>query len=279
MTLPNFLVGGAPKAGTTALYNYLRQHPEICMSDPKETFFFTDEYERGVEWFSQCFDHCGPEKAIGEASTTTLYEPKAPERVQEVLGAPKFLFVLRDPVERAYSEYLFFVHKGRIPAKISFADVVLQKESEYAERILEMGRYEPYLSRFEEAFGREEMKILIHQEFRSAPESTLEKVFRFLDVDDTFRPDALEKHNVTKSPTSPMVYFWVRRLWHTVRNTVETQFPEATEGARRAVRKLLFTEEKPSMSSEVRKYLTDFYKDETARLEHRLERPLSEWGT
>jgi hypothetical protein len=277
MILPDFLIGGAPKAGTTALYNYLRQHPEICMSEPKETFFFTDEYRRGAEWLAQHFGHCSGEKTVGEASTTTLYDPEAPKRIQDVLGAPKFIFVLRDPVERAYSEYLFFVHKGRIPSNISFADVVFRKESEHAERILEMGCYERFLGRFEEAFGWDKMKIVIHRNFRSAPERILKEVFEFLGVDETVRPNALGDHNVTRAPTSPMVYYWVRRLWHTVRDTVEAKFPDATETARKAVRRVLFSEEKPPMGEEVRAYLTEFYEEPTSRLEDSLGRELSRW--
>lgn len=277
MILPDFLIGGAPKAGTTALYNYLRQHPEICMSEPKETFFFTDEYHRGAEWLAQHFEHCTEEKTVGEASTTTLYEPTAPKRIQDTLGEPKFIFLLRDPVERAYSEYLFFVHKGRIPSNISFADVVFRNESEHADRILKMGCYERFLNRFEKAFGRDKIQIVIHADFRNAPERILKEVFGFLGVDETIRPEALGDHNVTQAPAFPMVYYWVRRCWHAVRDTVETNFPNATETARKAVRGALFSEEKPSMGEEVQAYLREFYEGPNSRLEKRLGHKLTQW--
>jgi len=278
LILPDFLIGGAPKAGTTALYNYLRQHPEICMSEPKETFFFTDEYDRGVKWLVQHFGHCSGEKTVGEASTTTLYDPEeALKRIQDTLGEPKFIFVLRDPVERAYSEYLFFVHKGRIPSNISFADVVFRKESEHAERILKIGCYERFLGRFDEVFGRDKMKIVIHRDFRCAPERILKEIFEFLGVDETVRPDALSDHNVTRAPTFPMVYYWVRRLWHVVRDTVESQFPKTAETARQVVRHVLFSEEKPPMDEAERAYLRDFYEPYNQELEQWLDRDLSHW--
>ena len=277
MILPNFLIGGAPKTGTTALHNYLRQHPAICMSEPKETFFFTDEYDRGVKWFAQHFEHCCEKKAVGEASTTTLYGSDAPKRVRETLGAPKLIFVLRNPVERAYSEYLFFVHKGRIPASISFEDVVLRNKSEYSDRILQMGCYDKYLSRFEEKFGRDGMKIILHEEFRSTPAQILEELFRFLGVEDTFRPDELGEHNTTRSPAFPLVYYWIRRLWHGIRDIVESQFPNTTETARESVRRLLFSKEKPPMSEEIRAYLQDFYEESTVRLDGYLDRDLGIW--
>ena len=247
------------------------------MSEPKETFFFSDEYDRGVEWFGQHFAHCSGEKRVGEASTTTMYTTEAPDRIYEVLGRPELIFVLRDPVERAYSEYLFFVHKGRIPANISFSDVVFRKRSEYSERILEMGCYEKFLGPFVDAFGCEKIEVVLHRDFRESPDSTLEELFRFLGLSQEFRPNELAEHNVTRSPASPTLYYWVRRCWHIVRDVVESRFPEMTEEARQAVRRVLFSEEKPPMNQEARAFLQEFYAESTARLERRLGRDLAHW--
>lgn len=247
------------------------------MSKPKETFFFSDEYDQGAEWFSRHFCHCSEEKVVGEASTTTMYTPEATDRIREVLGTPKLAFVLRDPVKRAYSEYLFFVHKGRIPANVSFSEVVIQSQTEYSERILRMGRYAEFLSPFIEAFDRDRIKVVLHGDFRRNPEYVLRNLHRFLKVDTAFKPDLSTDHNVTRSPKYPMLYYWIRRCFHVVQDTVEVRFPEATEIARKTARKMLFSEEKPRMSEEVRAHLRDYYTDSTARLESWLGRDLSHW--
>jgi hypothetical protein len=99
------------------------------MSRPKETFFFSDEFDRGVEWFRRHFEAHDGETAIGEASTTTMYAPNAPSRIRQVLGCPKLIFCLRNPIERAYSEYFFKMAQGRISGDVTFEEVILHRKS------------------------------------------------------------------------------------------------------------------------------------------------------
>ena len=113
MILPNFLVIGAQKAGTTALTKFLRQHPDVCFSRPKETWFFDKRYDRGLEWFASHFEHYNGEQAIGEGTARLLQCEAAPERIANDLGNPRLICILRDPVDRAFSQYHFISRPER----------------------------------------------------------------------------------------------------------------------------------------------------------------------
>ena len=123
MTMPNFLIIGAMRAGTTSLYHYLKQHPQVYMSPVKEPRFFALEGEKpdpgrptderlmnhsitDIEAYRALFQAVSKETAIGEASPLYLYSPKAPERIRHYIPDAKLIAVLRDPVERAYSHFL-----------------------------------------------------------------------------------------------------------------------------------------------------------------------------
>ena len=131
MTIPNFIVLGAAKAGTTALYHYLGQHPEVCMSRTKETNFLALKDDpldfRGpgdrdyitrfsvttLDGYRDQFRGCGAKPAIGEASPLYLYSPKAPGLIGEVVPDAKLIVILRNPIDRAYSAFLHLVRDGR----------------------------------------------------------------------------------------------------------------------------------------------------------------------
>src|SRR3954452_18181658 len=131
MTMPNFLILGAAKAGTTALYHYLKQHPEVCMSEIKETNFFAlmgkpldfrgpgdDEHINRFSvttWgdYQSRFPDRTDARAVGEASPLYLYSPDAPGRIARWMPKAKLVVILRDPVARAYSAFLHLVRGGR----------------------------------------------------------------------------------------------------------------------------------------------------------------------
>jgi hypothetical protein len=243
MVLPNFLICGAPKCGTTALYEYLRQHPDVFMSRPKETFFFSDEFERGVEWFAEHFSAHDGEKAIGEASTTTMYSQEAPARIQSVLDSPKLIFCLRNPIERAYSEYFFKMTQGRIPANTSFGDVVLSGSIPQSKEIIKRGKYEGYLKKFESTFGKENMKVVLQGDLKKETRREVEGVFTYLGIDEEIEVGPGETHNETKYPNRGL-YYWVRQSWHKIRGPVEGLFPKATDMVRQRMREILFSSKK-----------------------------------
>jgi hypothetical protein len=125
--LPDFLILGAQKAGTTALYAYLRWHPEITGPSWKEVSYFDRHYRRGLSWYRGHFPIGAGDRLVGEASPGYLFHPLAPERVRATVPDAKLIALLRDPVDRALSHYHHEVALGREP--LSF-DEALEAEPE-----------------------------------------------------------------------------------------------------------------------------------------------------
>ena len=124
--LPDFLVIGAQKAGTTALYAYLRWHPQITGPSWKEVSFFDRHWWRGEGWYRGQFPLRSGGRLVGEASPSYLFHPLAPERVHALLPGVKLVALLRDPVARAYSHYQHEVALGREP--LSFEDALAAED-------------------------------------------------------------------------------------------------------------------------------------------------------
>ena len=279
MTLPNFLICGAQKAGTTALYAYLKQHPDVFMSSTKEIAFFhkPENYQKGLEWFASHFEGHSGETAVGEASTRTMSMPEAPARAAEHLPEAKLIFVLRNPIDRAYSQYHFHISTGKEEADASFHEVIRDEQSAFRRIVIQRGMYAEQLARFDAHFDRSQMKIVLHEDLRERTTETVQEVYRFLGVNPAYEPQTEERHKVTRYPDSLGIYYWVRRLWQPMRQRVESRFPQATDAVRQAVRRLLFSKEKPQMREDDRAYLREVFAESNARLEARLERDLSHW--
>src|SRR5699024_6986823 len=113
--LPNFLVIGPGKSGTTWIYHALKDHPEICLSSAKETLFFETQFDRGIDWYTNFFSHCnGETNAVGEVSNTYIFCEGAPRRIKTINSEMKLITCLRNPVERTFSHYLFLIRGGQI---------------------------------------------------------------------------------------------------------------------------------------------------------------------
>jgi hypothetical protein len=248
------------------------------MSRPKETFFFSDEFDRGVEWFRRHFEAHDGETAIGEASPTTMYAPDAASRVRQVLGAPKLIFCIRDPVERAYSDYFFRMTQGKIPPDITFEEVVREKKAPKSKLVIERGKYEKYVEKFDNEFGQKNMKFVFQKYLKGKTKSEMGDVLNFLGVGavQELEQETAKTYNKTKYPNRKL-YHWVRQCWHMVRGPIEGMLPKATETIRQSMRKVLFSEEKPPMDNTVREYLRDLYAEHNARLAEYLGRDLSHW--
>jgi len=199
--LPTFLICGAPKTGTTALYEYVRQHPDVLMSIPKETGFFHKNYHKGEDWFRSHFNDREGEEAIGEASVMTMPTPGTEERVSELIPDVRLIFLLRDPVDRAYSDYLFNVQQGWIPPNVSFHDLIqnnVDVKGYSGEAVIDRGLYLKHLRRSREHFDRSQMRILLSEKLKNDTNRVFRSVFSFIDVDESFSPDDTENKNSTR---------------------------------------------------------------------------------
>ena len=276
MVLPTFLICGAHKAGTTALHKFLDQHPDVLMSDPKETDFFGSHYNKGWEWFASHFENYDGEEAVGEASSMTMASVKAPGRIAERLPDAKLLFLLRNPIERAYSHYHYHLYTGKAKTPTSFSEVIRDEENAFRNEIIRLGRYDWQIPRFDEHFSRDQMKIILQEDLREEPESVVRDVCRFIGVEPTFAPST-ETHNATKNPVLPGLYYWVRRAWQPVKSIGESVFPEGIDALRQGARQLLTTQDRPEMTPEDRTYLRRVYEDTISWTEQRLGHALPHW--
>jgi Sulfotransferase domain len=208
--LPDFLILGAQKAGTTALYAYLRWHPEITGPSFKEISFFDRHYARGETWYRAHLParprqwvarrRRGRWPEVGEASPSYLFHPLAPERVAALLPEARLISVLRDPVDRAFSHYQHEVALGREP--LAFEDALAAEDKRMrgeVERMLRdssyfseawwnhtyaaRGRYAEQLERWFALFPREQVLVLFSDDLLQQPAETYARVLDFLGVD------------------------------------------------------------------------------------------------
>lgn len=148
MSLPNFIIVGAAKAGTRALIDYLDQHNEIY-TYPDEIHFFSKNYNKGIDWYQKFFKNVNDEKAIGEKSPSYFTSSKTPERIFQNIPDVKLIFLLRNPVDRAYSHYWHAVRGGRI--KNGFEEKIKNEGN----NILETGKYAKYINKYLKFFKKE----------------------------------------------------------------------------------------------------------------------------
>ena len=196
--LPDFLILGAQKAGTTALYAYLRWHPEITGPSFKEVSFFDRHYAKGERWY-RAHMPVRRRSLVGEASPSYLFHPLAPERVAGMLPGARLIALLRNPVDRAFSHYQHEVALGREP--LSFEDAVDREDERMQSELERMlrdpsyfslawwnytyvarGRYAEQLERWFAAFPREQLLVLFTEELSADTAATYRRVLDFLGV-------------------------------------------------------------------------------------------------
>ena len=182
--LPDFIIIGTMKGGTTSLHHYLSQHPEIFMSKQKELNFFIEErnWRRGLNWYESHFNGAG--RIRGEASPNYTNYPRfdgVPERMHGVVPQAKLIYVLRDPIERMISHYVHVIAEGletRSPGE------ALSDPGKNA--FVARSQYYMQLTRFQEYYPTSKFLIITHEALLLKRHETLKRIFGFLGVDYTF---------------------------------------------------------------------------------------------
>jgi len=182
--LPNFIVIGAMKAGTTGLHHYLGLHPQISMSKEKELDFFVQElnWRKGLQWYQSNFS--GEAQVRGESSHNYTCYPHfsgVPERMYALVPQAKLIYLLRDPVERIISQYLQNYTDGRENGEMASA-VMEASHSRYISR----SKYCMQLEQYWRYYSESQILLLTQEALQAQPRETLRNVFRFLEVDETF---------------------------------------------------------------------------------------------
>jgi hypothetical protein len=311
--LPNFFIVGAPKAGTTSLYAYLDQHPQVYMSPLKEPSYFAselraenfseelrprvaremralEEYLRGDmrerrfgglvstwEDYLKLYRNVSDQQAIGEATASYLWSPTAARNIAARIPHARIIITLRNPVERAYSQYLQMLTVGVNPG--SFRELIdasidcRDQRLGIAWPLLEYGRYCAQVERYFREFPRSQVHISYYEDLQRSPQQLMADLFAFLGVNPGFVPDISRRHNEPQIPKLAGAAYFLKKwgAWPYVR-----RLAPAPLGPR--LRSLMV---RPRGSLEMaaadRAFLTDYYREDIARLAALLGRDLSSW--
>ncbi|OYT33099.1 sulfotransferase [Archaeoglobales archaeon ex4484_92] len=287
MKLPNFIICGTQKGGTSALYYFLKEHPEIYLSPKKEVHYFDLNYQKGLKWYEKHFKGASSKyKAIGEASPLYMYLEEVPERIHETLPDAKLIFILRNPVDRAYSHYWHEIRLGY--EWLPFEEAIKKEKERLAAgtifdkqhcSYLDRGKYIKQLKRYRKYFSKDQMLILISEELKNKPENVLKRVFEFLDVNTQFRIESFNNKNIGKRPRFLIIQRLIVAKLHTLH---QYYIPEAYPLTNRLIlliNALNLIPGYPKMNPQTRKKLSEYFKPYNKKLEDFLGHKLEQWYT
>lgn len=295
MNLPNFLIIGAAKAGTSSLHYYLSQHPQIFMPTLKEPKFFALEGEElnfqnpdqainhdsinNLSDYQQLFRGVTNETAIGEASPVYLYSEKAAHRIRRYIPKTKLIVVLRNPVDRAFSCYTHLRREGY--ETLSF-EAALQAEEQRIKNnwahlwhYQQAGFYAKQLKPYLNLFDREQIKIFLFDDLCKDSLSLSQQIYQFLGTDAGFVPD-LEKRNVSGMPKSLLLQKLLFR-GNFLRDAFLSIFPRRLyQNVVKQIKKWNMGE-KLSLDPCTRLHLQRMYRDDILELQGLIQKDLSMW--
>ncbi|MGJ3245913.1 MAG: sulfotransferase family protein [Elainellaceae cyanobacterium] len=305
MKLPNFLIIGVQKAGTTSVYHYLKQHPQIYMSPVKETNFLERDWESvdpairaqvnqervrqgrleridTFEKYRDLFNVVTDEIAIGEASPNYLFHyPSSSRLIQHYVPQAKLIAILRNPVDRAYSDYLMHVREA-INVKESLTEQI-RRFPEHQSFTLKKGFYYEPLSHYFNVFDPHQIKVYLYDDLCHDPLAMMQNLYQFLGVDSTFVADTSKREQVAQVPKSSLMNQVLR-----TRNPMRSVAASALKlivpvDTRQYLRDRLIqinSAEKSKaqpLSTEARHNLLNIYRDDILNLQDLIQRDLSVW--
>ena len=283
----NFFIAGAPKSGTTSLYQYLCQHKEIEMCSIKEPDFFSctalkkkqtyygNDPIQNLEEYNKLFSN-KKDLLRGEASVSYLFYDDVAKKIKKYNEKAKIIIILRNPVDRAFSHYLMDYRLGLVSE--NFEDIINKRINHknallYYQQYVSVGEYYHQVERYIKVFGPEKLLIINYDDFKNNLAGTFEKICLFLNVSHTFKVDFTKSYNSFKRPRSKIVR-WVYSFTK-LRKILSQIIPKI---AINYIIKMLFTEsKKPKLSSDARKFLISHYKDDIINLSKLLNQDLSSW--
>jgi len=292
---PNFIIIGAMKAATTSLYTYLKQHPDVFMTAIKEPMFFNNFQNNNnfkilgrktkkittFEQYYPLFDAVKNEKAIGEASPTYISSENCPNLIQQHLPNVKIIAVLRQPVARAYSNFLHARRADR--ESISDFETAFNKETERKTEnwsplyhYKSKGYYAEQLEQYFNLFPKENIKVVLFEDLVKNPIRITQEVFKFLNIDNSFIPDTSKKANVSGTPKGLFGLFIMKLRYYNLIPNI--QFSNYLPGF---IIQFIFNsayKKANPLSADLKKRLTlTYYKEDILKLEKLIGKNLQHW--
>lgn len=285
MNNPNFFIVGAPKCGTTALYRFLENHPQVFLSDPKEVNFFSkkeleeqslyyqDFKPKNENEYLNLFKNVDTQhKIIGEASVSYLFYPEVASRIHSFNPDSKIVILLRDPVVRAWSHYLMDKRLGLVKKELM---EIFQSEKERDklnfQQYFLLGNYASQVEKYLELFGKKNVKIFFTEELKNKRDTIITELYRFLGIQD-FELIEETKHNAFKEPKG----FFLKKLYSIsfIRKNIKKLIPQSI--LKRGVN-FFFNSTPPSLNDQDKILLKKYYYDDVCKLEKLLTKDLTQW--
>ncbi len=297
MLLPNFVIMGVQKAGTTSIYNYLKQHPQIYMSPVKEPHFLQDDWQTEnadevsnlkkkkkvkvttLEDYAQLFANVTDEIAIGEASPNCLLHHRTSiPQILKYIPTAKLIAILRNPVDRAYSDYLMNAREGKKTTQL----MVQAKERSQESHVIRKGFYYEALQDFYAHFDLQQIKVFLYDDLQKDSVHFMQEMYHFLEVDATYSPDihrVSQKGQVPKNKAVNRFFKQPNTLRLSTANTLKQILPNRPL---RNFKKFLInlnmeSKDQHPLSQAERQVLLDLYRPDIIKLQDLIQRDLSAW--
>jgi hypothetical protein len=288
---PNFFLVGAQKSGTTSLHEYLSQIPNIFMSKLKEPYYFMTRWDdssiykgmrvRSKEEYLRLFRKAKGYSAIGESSPLYLWDPGTPTKISEIVPEAKIIMILRNPIDRAFSHYLYMIRFG-LEQSSDFYEALItdynnpQKVVGLSHLYIDFGLYAEQVKRYLDVFGKQNVLVLIFEEFINEPRTSLENVLRFLETDSTIPANIkLSAYNLHSFSTPGKLFR--RVVKYNSRSHTLYRMTQAMPSSLKYFvidRFMLKRADKPRISDEAFSFMGSIYHDDVIKLSKILNRTL-----
>ncbi len=267
---PHFIIIGAVKGATTWSARALARHPSVFIPGP-EPHYFSSEYAKGPDWYLNFFAGAGPDAVIGEKSADYLAHPEAAARMAAFVPGARLIVQLRNPVERAYSDYCMLYRRGTVRERPA-AYFSSKHSGGESERFLTGGLYADHLRRFYDRFPRDQILVLLVEEITASPTPVFNRILTHIGLPGDAADVSCERENDSAAPLLPL---GLRSALKPLKNAVKPLRGNPVFEAVRGVfaRQVLY----PALDLDTVAFLNDFYRRDIEALEKMIGRDLSQW--
>ncbi len=310
---PNFIGLGVAKAGTTSLYHYLQQHPEVYLSPIKETNYFISDFIQShqlrkdllrstkvdmqaylaaptlapfhsastvltQEHYLALFREVNEQKAIGEVCTSYFLVPSSLDKIKAEFPDVKLFAILRNPIERAFSGYVMNLREGKTDQEnqlLAFKNDYERPDKGWGINFnyIDGGLYAPTLQKLYELFPAKNIKIFLYDDYKKNSSEVIRSLYTFLNVDPDFKADTSQNYNVGGLPRFKKLNQWMVKTG--LREMIRRLFPQSVKN--QLLKIMYSSKHQLSLQDDARKYLKEVFKDDIKATGQILNRDLSPW--